>query len=193
MCAAVRPVEARKTKLDVAKEVMKGMLDRLAPDDMGECCLAVHAGDAVYPCAAELAVAAVACCTRSSFLSSRVAPPGSLLPARPASVSISLFSDLTSTPKLLGRWGDADVAGIKAGIDQLQTVGCTNFQASREDLHRLGSTLWEAPFGKHRGFHCHESQRGCAADGGLHQLPGDATLECPLLWTGWGIDAARQP
>ncbi len=31
------PAEARKTKLDVAKEVMKGMLDRLAPDDQGGC------------------------------------------------------------------------------------------------------------------------------------------------------------
>lgn len=32
--------EVRKTKLDAAKEVMKGMLDRLAPDDMGGtvCC-----------------------------------------------------------------------------------------------------------------------------------------------------------
>jgi len=45
-------------------------------------------------------------------------------------VSISLFSDATSTPKLLGRWGDADAAGIEAGIDALKTVGCTNFQVS---------------------------------------------------------------
>lgn len=52
-----------------------------------------------------------------------------LLPNSGCAVSISLFSDRTSTPKLLGRWGDADAAGIKAGVDALRTVGCTNFQA----------------------------------------------------------------
>jgi hypothetical protein len=29
----------------------------------------------------------------------------------------------------MGRWGDADAAGIKAGVDALRTIGGTNFQA----------------------------------------------------------------
>ncbi|KAI3434996.1 hypothetical protein D9Q98_003048 [Chlorella vulgaris] len=74
--------EARPSKLDVAKQVLKSLLDRLAPDD---------------------------------------------------SVSISLFSDRAATPKRMGRWGHADAAGVKAGIDTLHTVGGTNFQAGLDE------------------------------------------------------------
>ncbi|EFN56934.1 hypothetical protein CHLNCDRAFT_143466 [Chlorella variabilis] len=70
--ATLQGEEARRTKLDVAKEVIKGVLERLSPDDC---------------------------------------------------VAISLFSDAAATPKRMGRWGDADAAGIQAGIDSLRTAG----------------------------------------------------------------------
>ncbi|KAL4425226.1 hypothetical protein ABPG75_009242 [Micractinium tetrahymenae] len=77
--------DARRSKLDVAKEVIKGMLGRLNPED---------------------------------------------------SVAITLFNTAAATPKRLGRWGSADAAGIRAGVDRLDANGGTNFQAGLDEATR---------------------------------------------------------
>ncbi|KAL4435599.1 hypothetical protein ABPG77_002562 [Micractinium sp. CCAP 211/92] len=74
--------DARRTKLDVAKDVIKGMLARLGPDD---------------------------------------------------SVAITLFNNGAATPKRMGRWGSADAAGIRAGVDSLYANGGTNFQVGLDE------------------------------------------------------------
>lgn len=74
--------EQSRSKLEVAKSVIQGMLRRLDDDD---------------------------------------------------SVSITVFADGAATPKKMGKWGNADAAGIMAGIRNIQTMGATNFQAGIDE------------------------------------------------------------
>ncbi len=62
--------------------------------------------------------------TLAAQLSARTPP----CPALPQAVAITLFNNGAATPKRMGRWGSADAAGIRAGVDNLYANGGTNFQ-----------------------------------------------------------------